>query len=109
MDRPFITPLDPISADLPPSEDLLVLFNDRAGATQMRDLVLVRHAFVTFETWETVDEQERRAFLLLVRCETADAEELMGLVTGRLPDYIQVRRFPPSRLDDVRRSGTRVD
>ena len=37
-----------------------------------------------------------------------DAEQLLELIGSRLPDYIQARRFPPSRLELVRSAGTRI-
>ena len=34
--------------------------------------------------------------------------DTMDLIGSRLPDYIQARRFPPSRMSVVRRTGTRM-
>jgi hypothetical protein len=87
---------------------VLILFNERSGAGQVVDLIATRHAFVDSEVWETVDEQDRPAWVLVITCETATAEQLFDLIGSRLPDYIQARRFPPSRMDLVRRTGTKL-
>ena len=90
------------------SSSLLILFNERSGPAQVAEIIALKHAFADTEVWETVDELDRSAFLLVVNCETATADQLFELIGSRLPDYIQARRFPPSRMDEVRRRGTRV-
>lgn len=79
-----------------------ILFNDRTAPSQVVDIIGRQHSFVEYEALETEDEQGSRAYLLLVFCETATANELMELIGNRLPDYVQARRFPPSRLSKVR-------
>jgi hypothetical protein len=86
----------------------IILFNERTGPTQVVDIISRGHAFVESEIWETVDEQERPAFLLVLRGETATADQLFDLIGSKLPDYIQARRFPPSRMEEVRRTGKRI-
>jgi hypothetical protein len=83
-----------------------ILFNDKAGPAQVADIVSRQHAFVEYEMYETKDESERSAWLLLVYCETASQQEIMQMIGSRLPDYIQPRVFPPSRVEAIRRSGT---
>lgn len=90
-------------ADRVPS--LAILFNEKTGPDQVIDIVRTKHAFVDFETFETDDEQGRPAFLLLVYCETAAGDELMDMVGNRLPDYIQARKFPLSRLRELQAAG----
>lgn len=80
---------------------LAILFNDRSGPEQVRDIIARQHSFVEFSVYDTVDENGRPAWLLVVNCETATAGELFGLIGQRLPDYIQPRRFPASRLQAV--------
>lgn len=80
---------------------LSILFNDKSGPEQVRDLIVRQHAFVEFHMVETEDEIGRPAYLLVVYCETATANELFALIGQRLPDYIQPRRFPASRLPAV--------
>lgn len=87
---------------------VVILFNEKSGPSQVAEIIANKHSFIETEMWETVDEQDRPAYLLTVVCETATAEQLLDLVGSRLPDYIQARRFPPSRLDVVRRTGTRI-
>lgn len=87
---------------------VIILFNERSGPAQVAEIIANRHSFIETETWETVDEQDRAAWVLLVTCETATAEQLFELIGSRLPDYIQARRFPPSRMVHVRRTGTRI-
>jgi len=101
-------PGDGGGADRPVKSSLLILFNERTGPTQVAEIIALKHSFVDTEVWETVDELDRPAFLLVVNCETATADQLFDLIGSRLPDYIQARRFPPSRMGEVRRSGTRV-
>lgn len=108
MNRPLVTPVD--GADEPPSSapataPVLILFNERSGPAQVVELVAARHAFVESSVWQTSDEQGRPAWLLALTCETADADALLELVGSRLPDYIQARRFPPSRLAAVMAEG----
>jgi hypothetical protein len=92
----------------PAEPTVIILFNERTGPTLVIELIARSHSFVESETWETVDEQERPAYLLLVRCATATADQLFDLLGSPQPDYIQARRFPPSRMEDVRRSGKRL-
>lgn len=81
---------------------LAVLFNEHSGPEQVADIISRQHAFVEFEAYDTVDETGRAAYLLLVYCETADADQLYALIGNRLPDYVLARRFPLSRVDTVR-------
>lgn len=111
MERPLVTTIDgaPAAGGSGPADPtVVILFNDRSGPGQVVDIVANKHAFVDSEIWETEDEQSRPAWLLVLRCETATADQLFDLIGSRLPDYIQPRRFPPSRLAAVRSSGTRV-
>lgn len=87
---------------------VLIIFNEKSGPTQVAEIISNRHSFIQTETWETVDEQDRPAWVLTVECETATGDQLLDLIGSRLPDYIQARRFPPSRMEVVRRTGTRV-
>ena len=87
---------------------IVILFNEKTGPSQVADIIAGKHSFVETEIWETVDEQGRSAWLLVLTCETASPEALFELIGSRLPDYIQARRFPPSRLPLVRRDGTRI-
>jgi hypothetical protein len=87
---------------------VVIIFNEKSGPTQVAELISNKHSFIESETWETTDEQDRPAWVLVVTCETATAEQLFELIGSRLPDYIQARRFPPSRLDLVRRTGTKL-
>jgi hypothetical protein len=87
---------------------IIILFNERTGPAQVSEIIGNKHAFVRTEVWETTDEQDRPAWVLLVHCETATADQLFDLIGSRLPDYIQPRRFPPSRMSHVRRSGTKL-
>lgn len=87
---------------------VIIIFNERSGPSQVAEIISTKHSFIDAETWETVDEQDRTAYLLVVTCETATADQLFELIGSRLPDYIQARRFPPSRMAHVRRTGTRV-
>ena len=90
----------------PPSA--AILFNEKSAPQQVVDIIDQKHAFVGYEGWETVDEQGRPAWLLLIWCETASEVEILELVGGRLPDYIRARRFPPSQVARVRRDGTQM-
>lgn len=104
---PLVTP---IAAEPEPDADgpaptILILFNDRQGPALVTEILRNRHAFVETEVWETVDEDDRPAYLLVAWCETAGPDALFELIGSRLPDYIQARRFPPSRLELVRRAG----
>jgi hypothetical protein len=98
-------PAAPLGGD---RSTVMILFNERSGPGQVVEIIAGRHAFTVAETWETVDEQDRPAWLLVLTCETATADQLFDLIGSRLPDYIQARRFPPSRLDLVRRTGSQV-
>lgn len=89
-------------ADPSVTPSLAILFNDKAGPDQVIDIIKTKHAFVGFETYQTEDEVGRPAFLLLVYCETASPETLYDMIGNRLPDYIQARRFPISRLEQLR-------
>ena len=111
MHAPLVTPID--DSSVPDARDadgptVAIIFNEKSGPSQVAEIIAAKHAFIEFESWETHDEQDRAAFLLVVTCETATAEQLFELIGSRLPDYIQARRFPPSRLAQVRRSGTRM-
>ena len=106
MNRPLVTPVDSAPEPAPP---ILIIFNDKAGPGQVVDLVSVKHAFIESEVWTTTDEQGRPAWLLALTCETATPEDLLELIGSRLPDYIQARRFPASRLAQVRAEGERLD
>lgn len=111
MQPPLVTTIDDGPDDGAGSAagpTVLILFNDRSGPSQVVEIIGNRHSFVEHETWETVDERDRVAYVLAVTCETATADQLFELIGSRLPDYIQARRFPPSRLEHVRRTGTRV-
>lgn len=87
---------------------IIILFNERSGPGQVAEIIANKHSFIETETWETVDEQDRPAWVLLVKCETATSDQLFELIGSRLPDYIQPRRFPPSRMELVRSSGTKL-
>lgn len=110
MNRPLVTPVDGPDdpAGAAPAAPVLILFNERSGPAQVIDLVAARHAFVDSAVWETTDEQGRPAWLLSLACETANADELHALIGSRLPDYIQARRFPPSRLAAVAAEGRQL-
>jgi hypothetical protein len=112
MNPPLVTTIDdgpPQGGQRRPGEPtVIILFNERTGPNQVAEIISRSHAFVESETWETVDEQERPAFLLVLTCETATAEQLFDLIGSKLPDYIQARRFPPSRMAQVRQQGTRL-
>lgn len=111
MHAPLVTTIDDgpnRSASRPAGPTVIILFNERTGPSQVAEIISNRHSFIETETWETVDEQDRSAYLLVVTCETATADQLFELIGSRLPDYIQARRFPPSRMELVRRTGTRV-
>lgn len=101
MHPPLVTPIDP-------EPTVAVLFNDRGGPDQVTAIIAAKHAFVETEAWTTVDEEGRPAWLLLVTCETATADQLFDLIGSRLPDYIQARRFPLGRVPEVRSNGSRV-
>ena len=111
MNRPLVTTIDEgatPSSRVNAGPTVIILFNERTGPTQVAEIIAAKHAFIETEIWETEDEQGRSAFVLAVTCETATADQLFDLIGSRLPDYIQARRFPPSRLDEVRRTGTRT-
>ncbi|MBC7645401.1 MAG: hypothetical protein H7123_09745 [Thermoleophilia bacterium] len=97
---PLITTVHDGAAPQQPT--LSIIFNERSAPDQVADLISRAHAFVEFASYETVDEQGRPAFLLVVFCETATADDLFDLIGSRLPDYIQSRRFPSSRIPAVR-------
>lgn len=109
---PLVTTIDegsdPTASPRGSGPTAMILFNERSGPTQVADIISAKHAFVETETWETTDEQDRAAWLLVVTCETATADQLIELIGSRLPDYIQARRFPPSRLPHVQRTGNRL-
>lgn len=107
MKRPLVTRIDQDS-EKQKNDPILVIFNEHSGPGQVIDLVNVKHAFIEYEVWKHQDEQGRPAWILILTCETATAEEVLDLVGSRLPDYIQVRRFPLSRLSLVRSSGELV-
>jgi hypothetical protein len=111
MNPPLVTTID--EGPEPMSQragepTVIILFNEKTGPSQVMDIITAKHSFVESETWETVDELDRPAWVLVVTCETAGADQLFDLIGSRLPDYIQARRFPPSRMSVVRRTGTRV-
>ncbi|MCW2956635.1 MAG: hypothetical protein JWO69_1504 [Thermoleophilia bacterium] len=111
MSRPLVTTIDDgkgTDAPRPAGPTVIILFNEKSGPSQVAEIIAAKHSFTETETWETHDETGRSAWLLVVTCETASADQLFELIGSRLPDYIQARRFPPSRLPQVRASGTRV-
>lgn len=81
---------------------LAILFNDKGGPDQVIEIIQAKHAFVDFETYQTDDERGRPAYLLLVYCETATPDQLFDMIGTRLPDYVQARRFPLTRLQELR-------
>jgi hypothetical protein len=85
---------------------LAIIFNERSGPEQVADIINRGHAFVDYEVYDTPDEQGRAAFLLLIYCETATADDLFALIGNKLPDYILARRFPVSRVSSIRGTGT---
>lgn len=85
-----------------------IMFNEKSGPEQVAGLIMARHAFCEFEVWASHDEHQRDAWVLVVWCETATANELVDLIGSRLPDYIQARRFPLSRYAHVRAHGTQI-
>jgi hypothetical protein len=109
---PLVTTIDegpnPTGSPRAGGPTAIILFNEKSGPAQVVDIVVAKHSFIETEIWETVDEQDRPAFLLAITCETATADQIIELIGSRLPDYIQARRFPPSRLDLVRRTGTKL-
>jgi hypothetical protein len=109
---PLVTTIDdgphPTASSRGTGPTVVIIFNEKSGPAQVAEIIANKHSFIETEMWETVDEQDRPAFLLTVICETATAEQLLELVGSRLPDYIQARRFPPSRMELVRRTGTRI-
>lgn len=108
MTRPLVTTVDgdpATGAPRPADPTLLILFNDKAGPQQVVDIVASKHAFVETQTYDTRDERDRPAWLLVLTCETATATELFDMIGSRLPDYIQARRFPASRLPEIRRAA----
>lgn len=109
---PLVTTIDegpnPTGSTRAAGPTVVIIFNEKSGPAQVAEIISNKHSFIETEMWETVDEQDRPAFLLTVMCETATAEQLLDLVGSRLPDYIQARRFPPSRMELVRRTGTRI-
>jgi hypothetical protein len=111
MNPPLVTTIDEgpdASARRPGEPTIVILFNERTGPSQVAEIITTKHSFIETETWETVDETDRPAWVLMVTCETATADQLFDLIGSRLPDYIQPRRFPMSRMDVVRREGTRI-
>lgn len=112
MSRPLVTTIDdgrdaPAPAHAGPT--VIILFNEKSGPWLVAEIIAAKHSFIVTEMWQTVDETDRTAFVLVVTCETATADQLFELIGSRLPDYIQARRFPRGRLDLVRRTGTRLD
>jgi hypothetical protein len=110
---PLVTTIDdeganPTSTSRSGGPTVIILFNEKSGPTQVADIIAAKHSFIQTEVWETTDEQDRPAWLLTVVCETATGDQLLDLIGSRLPDYIQARRFPPSRMELVRRTGTRI-
>jgi hypothetical protein len=108
MMRPLVTTVDGSPGGVVPKPvgpTLLILFNDKAGPQQVVDIVASKHAFVESQTYDTIDEQQRPAWLLVLTCETATAAEHFDMIGSRLPDYIQARRFPASRLPEIRRAA----
>lgn len=109
---PLVTTIDdgpnPTASTRADAAMSIIIFNEKSGPAQVADIIGNKHSFIQTEIWETVDEQDRPAWLLTIICETATPEQLLELVGSRLPDYIQARRFPPSRLELVRRTGTRI-
>jgi hypothetical protein len=94
---PFVTEVrEPTSA---------ILFNEKGGPEMVGDMVSRMHAFVDYEVFETKDEDDRPAFLLLIYCETATPEDIDAIIGSRLPDYIVARRFPISRIAAVRKAA----
>jgi hypothetical protein len=111
MNPPLVTTIDEgpdASARRPGDPTIIILFNEKTGPAQVAEIISTKHSFIQTETWETVDETDRPAWVLLVTCETASADQLFDLIGSRLPDYIQPRRFPASRMHLVRREGTRI-
>lgn len=106
--QPIITPTEGAPGDEVADPTILIIFNERSGPGQVADIIAGKHAFFEAEVWQTEDEQGRPAWLLALACETATADQLFELVGSRLPDYIQARRFPPSLLAAVRRTGSRL-
>ena len=109
---PLVTTIDdgpnPTASTRAAGPTVVIIFNEKSGPSQVAEIIASKHSFIETEMWETVDEQDRPAFLLIVNCETATAEQMLELVGSRLPDDIQARRFPPSRMELIRRTGTRV-
>lgn len=110
--NPLVTRIDdgpePSASPRRREPTIVILFNEKSGPAQVAEIISNKHSFIESEVWETVDEQERAAWVLLVHCETATADQLFELIGSRLPDYIQPRRFPPSRMELVRRTGTQL-
>lgn len=102
---PLITP---ISEPAGPEPTLAIIFNERSAPDQVADIVSRVHAFVEFEQIETVDEDGRPAYVLVITCETATADDLYSLLGHRLPDYVQARRFPPSRIPAARAAADSI-
>ncbi len=109
---PLVTTIDegpnPTAPKRADDQLTIIIFNEKSGPAQVAEIIGNKHSFIETETWETVDEQDRPAWVLTIVCETAGPEQLLDLIGSRLPDYIQARRFPPSRMELVRRTGTRV-
>jgi hypothetical protein len=112
MQRPLVTPRDDsgpdnggVSVDTP---TIAIIFNEKSGPGQVIEIIAGKHAFAEHEVWETSDEAGRFAWLLIVWCETASADQLFDLIGSRLPDYIQPRRFPPSRITVTKQHGQQL-
>jgi hypothetical protein len=86
---------------------LAMLFNDKKGPELALEAIRRDHAFVESEVVETEDEQGRRAYLLVIACETAPAEQLFALGASRMPDYIRARHYPLSRVVRLRGQAAR--
>ncbi|MBC7461839.1 MAG: hypothetical protein H7287_10800 [Thermoleophilia bacterium] len=112
MNRPLVTTVDgapaPAAEQAPPEPTMLIVFNEKSGASQVVDIIATKHAFVVTEIWKGLDENDREAWVLVVTCETASSSEVYDLIGKRLPDYIRARQYPPSRLAELRRTGERV-
>ena len=50
--------------------NVIIIFNEKSGPAQVAEIISNRHSFIVTETWETVDEQDRPAWLLTVDCES---------------------------------------
>lgn len=85
-----------------PAKYMAVIFNDRTGPAMVQEIIERVHSFCKYDMYDTVDENGRSAWLLIVECETATPDQLYALIGQNLPDYIRARRFPPTRLEQLR-------